>query len=282
MIFRGHWIGKVIFFFGNALTSAFFGYWFGALFPPPPGLLLELEQIVQSAVAETVNPKALETPEETNSSQTVAPKPPDETTELVSIAGSEQPATLYTRFCEEDQPDSGELGVLVLSDEYSWVYGSETRVHLVGEPVVFPEVVLQSDGVTSLLDRAQEIVAVGTASCEGNPTREIERAYDRGIALRGWVNTSWRRNASPGDARDLHVLNLGRYVGACPRDDGARSHHQRRVILIAITRTPEVDLERCLCEVFRRTPDLAHLVDEYSSFALNTSMPEHQDSPCDR
>lgn len=206
-------------------------------------------------------------------------RPPPRTVPLGS--GS---AAVYSRACppgEGGDDGIGQLQIVILSEEYSWDFGSEIGVNLVGEPVDFREL-LRSSGLKTRLDGAAEVIAVGTASCEGGLREEERRAHQRAKKLKGWIEDVWEPREAGGGPRTIHKLNLGRHVAArpCERAQAHRTRDQRPVILIAVSRTPRVRLGSCLCSVLSEDPRLRHLVQDYSLFVFDSVDPDDRRSSC--
>lgn len=91
--------------------------------------------------------------------------------------------------------------------------------------------------------RYHDLIAVGTASCEGEEEEELVRARDRADQL-----TDWLRDALTqiGDDRERHLysLNLGRFNERCSGPVTDATGNQRRVIVIAVKdRRPDMDLD---------------------------------------
>lgn len=208
--------------------------------------------------------------------------PPSEATEEVIQDRGQTIATASLRVCRDDQgKELGKLRVVTFSTEYHWDLGSSSKVWLGGSEIKdFAREVLATDGLKSYL-RADEIVAVGTASCEGNVERETCLAYDRAKALKGWVRTQRESTGRYQGVDDIHTLNLGRVKEECGGvlnkifDTGS----QRPLMLIGVTGeySPE-QLEYCLQKVLEEDGQgkTAKLLETYSEFAIDRPPPR----PC--
>jgi len=191
------------------------------------------------------------------------------------------PITLHELECRGDDAGSVDGGratlkLAVFSDEYSWDFKSDHRVLLNGRPVDLLGI-LREPGFGTLIN-ADEVIAVGTASCEGDPIVEGCRALHRARQLKAWLRRTRTRGGSMVDARPLHVLNLGQYRGACSPGHPGQTEAQRRVMLVAVDRTAgTVSLERCLRQAFDHFSSLRYVTLRYADFTLD---PDPDDDPC--
>lgn len=167
---------------------------------------------------------------------------------------------------------SKDFDIYVLSEEYRWQRGKTT--------------VLDPDGTETFLDRELDnlvrqhggeygdLIAVGTASCEGGPDEEHKRAQDRADKI-----VIWTRNAlvRAGEFRDrkIHTLNLGKYARDCSDSPLIRANprltdEQRRIILIACkTKERTRDLVSALHRLMKEDRPFGIHPDDYTTFVLD-------------
>lgn len=135
-------------------------------------------------------------------------------TEVAPLAASEPmrqtKGTLI--FAIEGQDKAGKRGtfdVVVARKQFLWVRGSSDQLEKAGRVISKEELeseVLDAD-VRAALEAAREIVAVGTASQEGNPAEETARAGRR-AAKTADILTDAIPSSIP-----ISALNLGQYRG---------------------------------------------------------------------
>jgi hypothetical protein len=154
--------------------------------------------------------------------------------------------------------------VVVLTKNYGWVRGSTTELER-GDVRLTPadiENEVLAPQLRQGLASAQELIAVGLASVEGNVAREEQRGGLRALRIAEWV-----RNAV-GPSMPMMTLNLGRYIELCSDCETDDTSWQRPFIVIAIKRRdPGTDLGEALRDAMSDKLNLPS-PDRYSAFAL--------------
>jgi hypothetical protein len=189
-------------------------------------------------------------------------------------------ADVYPHVCKMPDGRSLDFRAVVFSDSYSWLIESDDQVQINDQTFGEEEFVsrLRSPGLHEILARAGELIAVGTASCEGKTQGgEDGRALRRARKLGSWLELArpWPEgNVRP--ARSLHLLNLGRYSPggtagqACNPPAPATTWNQRKVLLLAVAeRASGTDLEECIRQTLRSDDLLRPLIENYSRFDLD-------------
>jgi hypothetical protein len=199
---------------------------------------------------------------------------------IVSGTGSPAPAPESTSpplGCTDAKGQKGVFRAMVFLDSYNWVRGSSELVEFNGETIPYFPTVLRQEPVQKLLAGAQEIVAVGTASCESpwGALVENRRAEQRAKQLVRWVEESRDRLPQHPNTpmRSVRALSLGRYTKDCSAPAAAETARQRPIILIAVAERQEgLDLESCLQRKMKEDDSLKFLTENYSRFDLD---PDH-------
>ncbi len=143
--------------------------------------------------------------------------------------------------------------VYVLSQELTWKLESVTDLEGQGT--------LLSPELTDALNRARDVLCVGTASFEGATTKEEARAAERARNLAQWVGSAIR---DPQQAR-VFAVSAGQYRGPVE----VRSANQRKaIIIITEGHADDVDLHEALSAGLRKKqeeyPIVYSLLHEYS------------------
>jgi hypothetical protein len=188
-------------------------------------------------------------------------------------------AKRFLRVCRDEQGhELGHFSVLVFSDEYQWRCNSDREVLFAGQDVDFAGEVLSSPGLQSYLE-ADEIVAVGSASCDTNKLVAQEcLALRRARRLQGWVRRVRRTHGGGPSLQDVHFLSLGQRrppAGTtCDLNNCRQTGSQRPVMLLAVNhRESEVPLAPCLLNILGSDPEMNLELNEFSQFELNSSPP---------
>jgi eukaryotic-like serine/threonine-protein kinase len=144
----------------------------------------------------------------------------------------------------DSQGKSAEFNMAILTEEYRWHPGSSTEVSLVGDkpkPLKNLKRLLEEKGITKIMDNPNQVIAVGTSSCEGSPQEEETRAMERAKTIQ---NDLGRAIFS---VRDYPILNLGQYRRDTCSRSGKDNSFQRTIILMGIRReSPGVVLNEAL------------------------------------
>ncbi|MDO8793630.1 MAG: hypothetical protein Q7J25_03325 [Vicinamibacterales bacterium] len=116
--------------------------------------------------------------------------------------------------------------IIALSNTFFWKRRETTIVVDSDGRNVLLESYLASSGVSAQLNAATDLIAVGTASCEGGAEVENDRAMARADNLSAWL-----RKVMLPTVEHLFALNLGQYITDCSRDQNDR---QRVVLIVAV------------------------------------------------
>ncbi|MGD9786269.1 MAG: hypothetical protein AB7U49_16490, partial [Hyphomicrobiaceae bacterium] len=138
-----------------------------------------------------------------------------------------------------------DFDLIVASKDYTWKRGATDTLERRGEVLSAAEVgkVIFDDLVRARLGAAKEIIAVGTASSEGDATQETFRAAKRAEQTAKWMT------GSVSDHTPLWTLNLGQYNDPCVACDNNETDWQRPFIIVAVRRAAwGVDLAEALAD----------------------------------
>jgi hypothetical protein len=124
----------------------------------------------------------------------------------------------------------GTFDVVVLNKEFKWVLASADQLERDGRTFTAKEIAndVLDDGVRASRAEAKEIVAVGTASQEGDAANEIQRAGQRAI------KTADLAKGATIDTVPISTLNLGQYRDPCAECETTGTSWQRPFIVVAV------------------------------------------------
>jgi len=161
----------------------------------------------------------------------------------------------------------GAFGIFVLSQEYRWKLGSVQVVAPGGENVDMEEKLKRLLFQYGM--QYGDLIAVGTASCEGDPHREAGRASVRSQELISWLRPVLGELEKERH-RQLYRLDMGQFRD-CRGLDSEQTGEQRRVILLAAKSRSHQEkdaLERDLCATLKERKPLGFDPEDYSQCAL--------------
>jgi hypothetical protein len=124
----------------------------------------------------------------------------------------------------------GVFEVVVLNKDFMWVHGSAEQLERQGKKIPaasVADIVLDQDARVSLAE-AREIIAVGTASQEGQAAAEHQRALQRAqrtAQIAGGPAPEWV---------PVYTLNLGQYRDPCAACETTGTSWQRPFIFISV------------------------------------------------
>lgn len=124
----------------------------------------------------------------------------------------------------------GVFEVVVLNKDFMWVHASAEELERQGRKIpaaAVADTVLDEDTRASLAE-AREIIAVGTASQEGQAAAELERARKRA------ERTAVIAQGSAPEWVPLYTLNLGQYREPCAACETTGTSWQRPFIFISV------------------------------------------------
>ncbi|HPG89499.1 MAG TPA: hypothetical protein PLD46_07570 [Hyphomicrobium sp.] len=154
--------------------------------------------------------------------------------------------------------------VVVLTKNYGWVKGSTTELER-GETRLTAEDVENEVLAPQLrqgLRSAQELIAVGLASYEGEKDAEIQRGGLRAQRIAQWVRSAVDQSIP------MSTLNLGQYAQLCDDCETEDTSWQRPFIVIAVRRAePGTNIGEALRDAMSGKENLPS-PDRYSSFAI--------------
>jgi hypothetical protein len=173
-----------------------------------------------------------------------------------------------TVFAIEGKDKAGRRGtfdVVVLNKSFLWVRGSADQLEKDGKTIAGTDLAAAviDDEVRAALADAKAVIAVGTASQEGNAAEEQGRAERRARSAATLVG------AAVADTVPLWTLNLGQYRDPCTNCETGGTSWQRPFIVIAVkSLEPDTNMGEALADAMNgkeRLPSPA----SYSAFALN-------------
>lgn len=167
---------------------------------------------------------------------------------------------------EDDESLEG-FGIFVLSQEYRWKLGTTEVLAPGGEDVDMEEKLKGLLFQYSM--RYGDLIAVGTASCEGRRHKEAGRASERSQELIAWLRPVLAEFEKESHRR-LYRLNMGQFQD-CRGLDSEQTGDQRRVILVAVRGPNHLDtptLQKTLCATLKEHKPLGFDPAEYSDCSL--------------
>ncbi len=192
----------------------------------------------------------------------IPPPPVADTRSTTVVVKIENWERSQPREIQDSRGYRAEIETVVLSNDFSWEFGSHTSIQRKGEEADI-KLHLMSPGVSSEIAKYAEVVAVGAASMEGadvNPAEEASRASRRADQLQLWIKEY------VGTSNPLYRLSLGYFKGATKSPD---SSEQRKVVVIGIVRMDKrIDLSDALRTSLPQVGTFPFALADYSEFEL--------------
>lgn len=158
----------------------------------------------------------------------------------------------------------GTFDVVVLNKSFLWVRGSSDELEKDGQTIAADQLAgaVLDDEVRSALADAIEVIAVGTASQEGNAAEELARAERRAQRAAQLVSGAVTGNVP------VWTLNLGQYREPCEGCETGGTSWQRPFIVIAVKSLEDgADVGEALADAMTGKDKLPS-PESYSAFAL--------------
>lgn len=157
-----------------------------------------------------------------------------------------------------------DFDLIVADKAFTWERGSTEQLARDDKPLTPDEVknVILDPLVRARLRSARQLIAVGTASEEGDPTKEKHRAGLRAERTAQWLS------AVTDDKLPLWTLNLGQYQQPCQSCDTNETSWQRPFLIVAVQRAAwGTDIAEALADALASASNLPS-PERYSTFAL--------------
>lgn len=216
---------------------------------------------VTTATVVVVHNVMVEVPPPPPPVEIVAPEPPPPPSEPVRETKS---SVIYAIDGRDKAGRRGAFDVVVAQKEFLWVRGSSEEVEKSG--TIIPNANITTEvfdaEIKAGLEDAKEIIAVGTASQEGDAKEETERAGKRAQRTAELVATVVASQIP------ISTLNLGQYRETGKGGAGAATEWQRPFIVIAVKELePDTNVGEALADAMKGRDKLPSPA-SYSAFEL--------------
>lgn len=198
----------------------------------------------------------------------IDPKPPAiETAAIAPVPADVRQTKNSVVFAIEGKDKAGRRGtfdVVVLNKNFLWVRGSADELEKDGKTISAADVAaaVLDDEVRAALAEAKEVIAVGTASQEGNASEEVARAERRARQAATLIAQAVNPSTS------IWTLNLGQYREPCKNCETGGTSWQRPFIVVAVkSHEPGTNLGEALSDAMSGQEKLP-APKSYSAFAL--------------
>jgi serine/threonine protein kinase len=159
---------------------------------------------------------------------------------------------------------TAEFNIAVLSVEYKWQIGSSYQVKYNDQiiPLDALKTNLEQEGIKRIMENPNEIISVGTASCEGSPQLEESRASERAKQIQLLVKKIF---SDVPTVKGYRLLNLGQFRGGNCQANQDLTSYQRSIIIIGVKKqSPGVILDEALRSRLEKKPFGDFKLDDYS------------------
>lgn len=145
----------------------------------------------------------------------------------------------------------------ILSQECYWAYSSTTDVLINGKPIDMKSF-FESGGLQSRFNEAVDVIAIGTASEEGDAEREYKRSIERANQLIHWLRQSITKPSV-----SFWTFSLGKYEDAenLSKDESA---YQRSIVVVRVfEKSEDINLLESLVTFLTENKDLPFPLSKY-------------------
>jgi hypothetical protein len=164
----------------------------------------------------------------------------------------------------DSQGRTAEFNIAVLSIEYKWQLGSSFQIKHNDQFLTVDSLQssLEQEGIKRIMENPNEIISVGTASCEGSPQLEERRAFERAQQIQLLVKKMFGNVSS---VQGYRLLNLGQFRKDNCQSNQDETSYQRSLIIIGVRKqTPGVLLDEALRERLEKKPFADFKLEDYS------------------
>jgi hypothetical protein len=169
---------------------------------------------------------------------------------------------------KDSQGRIAEFNIAVLSVEYKWLLGSNFQIKH-NDTIISLEALklnLEQDGIQKIMENPNEIISVGTASCEGNVIAEQKRALERSRQIQLLAKKLFNNTPS---VKGYRLLNLGQFQRSDCQANQDLTTYQRSVIIIGIKKKSEgVIIDEALRDRLEKKPFADFKLEDYSLGSL--------------
>ncbi len=165
---------------------------------------------------------------------------------------------------KDSQGRTAEFNIAVLSVEHKWLVNSDFQVKSNNEIINLDalRLNLEEEGIETIMENPNEIISVGTASCEGAVKLEEHRAFERSKQIQLLAKKLFRNTPS---VEGYRLLNLGQFRRSDCQYNKNLTAYQRSIIIIGIRKKSEgVILDEALRNRLDKTPFADFNLKDYS------------------
>ncbi|OUL31148.1 serine/threonine protein kinase [Nostoc sp. T09] len=157
-----------------------------------------------------------------------------------------------------------EFNIAVLSVEYKWLLGSNFQIKY-NDTIISLEVLklnLEQEGIQNIMENPNEIISVGTASCEGDLAVEQRRALERSKQIQLLAKKLFNNTSS---VKGYRLLNLGQFQRSDCQPNQDLTAYQRSIIIIGVKKKSDgVIVDEALRNRLEKKPFADFKLEDYS------------------
>lgn len=169
----------------------------------------------------------------------------------------------------DSQGRIAEFNIAVLSVEYKWLLGSNFQIKH-NDTIISLEALklnLEQEGIQKIMENPNEIISVGTASCEGDVGAEQQRALERSRQIQLLAKKIFSNTSS---VKGYRLLNLGQFQRSDCQPNQDLTAYQRSIIIIGVkNKSKGVILDEALRNRLEARPFADFKLEDYSLGSLD-------------
>ncbi|WP_414529187.1 4-Cys prefix domain-containing protein [Nodularia chucula] len=164
----------------------------------------------------------------------------------------------------DSQGKVAKFNIAVLSVKYKWLAGSNFQLKYNQKTISIDVLNLQLEqgGIQQIMTEPNEIIAVGMASCGGNPAVQERKALERSQQIKGLATRLFSNTPS---VQGYRLLNLGQFQGVNCEDNQNLTAYQGTVMIIGVKEASAgVILDEALRDRLENKPFADFKLEDYS------------------
>jgi len=190
-----------------------------------------------------------------------APRPKPDTI-VIRVGPDTITAVTHTEIGTDSSGKRASFAIDLIANEMHWALNRDDTVLLNKKPFDIPEF-FRFEGLQARFDSAVDLIAIGSASEEGDDLEEYDLARRRANQLKVWL-----RETVKNPHVQFRYLILGKFHGASQLSTDETAYQRSIVVVRVRQKEPGINLSEALHEALSKMSDLPFPLEKYPAFDL--------------